>query len=251
MKLINIIILFIILSSASIAITVTTIQNPDTRKRDFISTGNYSGDVGEFDNLTVNNKLAVGGLSYFMDNINGTNISLSGKSNQIVLDSDASGFNAPTIITSASGVAQTAIVRTPIATSTLATIGLTETITGTKTFTANNHHDGNNTYTGQEIHTPTHATLVDHTIHYQSKYMILDTEGGIELDNLTTITGGTPGAILILSTKQDDHDIDIYDDEVNINVGSSTRSMNRMRDKMMLIYDGQISQWTELSWANN
>lgn len=132
----------------------------------------------------------------------------------------------------------------------------TQTISGTLTYTGINIHqnneqfNGNNTYSGQRITSPAFVNLSSFTIPYKSEYMILDTENGIGLDNLTTINGGISGAHLIIQTTNNARDIIVYETG-NINLGSSTRTLNARRDKLSLIYDPLQTEWVETSWANN
>ena len=72
--------------------------------------------------------------------------------------------------------------------------------------------------------------------------------GAVTTDDLTTINGGTEGAILVISCVHIDREVVVKDGTGNLLLAGDF-NMNHTDDRLVLIYSG--SNWVELSRSDN
>ena len=96
----------------------------------------------------------------------------------------------------------------------------------------------------------TKATISGGAITFNSSYMIVDTEAAAATDNLDTINGGQTGDILILRTEDNARDVVVRHAQGNIYCGSN-RTLGARVDRLALIYDADVAQWSLLAFADN
>jgi hypothetical protein len=74
--------------------------------------------------------------------------------------------------------------------------------------------------------------------------------GGLVTDDVDTINGGSDGDLIILRAKNGGRTI-VFTELGNLALGASTRSLTHRDDRMMLIYDAEVSVWAEMFFADN
>jgi hypothetical protein len=83
----------------------------------------------------------------------------------------------------------------------------------------------------------------------------LDTEGGAATDDLLTINGGVDGQIITLNTTANARDVVVKHSASGANTirlnGSVDFTLDGVGDRLMLQYDGVLSQWCEIGRGNN
>ena len=77
--------------------------------------------------------------------------------------------------------------------------------------------------------------------------IILDTEAGVDLDTVTTLTG-VAGQIVYISTRNSGRDITFLDSD-NFSLGA-TRVLDNVSD-VLVLRATSTTKWKEISFANN
>lgn len=81
-------------------------------------------------------------------------------------------------------------------------------------------------------------------------YAVVDTEAAAGSDDLDTINGGVDGARLVIRAANDARTVVVKDGTGNIQCGGD-RSLDNTQDTIELIYDGTLTAWLEIAFANN
>lgn len=103
---------------------------------------------------------------------------------------------------------------------------------------------------GEAIHT----TIVNDIITVTGSNYMVDTEAGAANDDIDTIEGGIDGALLILRAESDGRTVHVRRGVAgadNILLGVADRELNNVWDRLLLIYDGDLSLWVEIAFADN
>lgn len=88
---------------------------------------------------------------------------------------------------------------------------------------------------------------------YGGDFVVVDTEGAIATDNLSTITGGTyaNGEILTLRSAANGRTVVVKNGIGNIFLAGSDFSLDNVKDRLRLSFDSALNAWCEVSRANN
>jgi parallel beta-helix repeat protein len=70
-------------------------------------------------------------------------------------------------------------------------------------------------------------------------------------DDLATINGGYDGQLLVLRTATSGDTITVKDGTGNLQLAGGDFAMDNRNDKLTLIYDADLSQWSEVARSNN
>lgn len=87
------------------------------------------------------------------------------------------------------------------------------------------------------------------TVTATESWHLVDTYLGGGTSNLSTINGGSEGALLVISTVANTRDVVVKDATGNINLSGGDRTLDTVQDTLTLIKRG--STWRELSFADN
>ena len=88
------------------------------------------------------------------------------------------------------------------------------------------------------------------TVAVTDGWIRVDTEADAGTDDLTTISGGTNGQILVLRTADGARDVVVKNATGNVYCGADVTLSNPV-DRLTLQYDSGIGVWVMLAWANN
>ena len=96
------------------------------------------------------------------------------------------------------------------------------------------------------------VTIASDAITVTHSYHIVDTEAAGATDNLSTISGGVDGMVIVLRQLSSARDITVKHNIGNILLsGAADRVLDNLSDKITLFYDSAAAKWNEIAFGNN
>jgi hypothetical protein len=93
-------------------------------------------------------------------------------------------------------------------------------------------------------------TLATDAITVTGSFHTVDTQGDASTDDLSTISGGVDGMIVVLQAENTARDVVVKDSVGNIQCAGDF-TMDNTQDTITLLYSGALTTWVELSRSNN
>ena len=93
-------------------------------------------------------------------------------------------------------------------------------------------------------------TLVTDAITVTGSYHTVDTQAAASTDDLSTISGGTDGMIVVLQAENTARDIVVKDGVGNIQCAGDF-TMDNTQDTITLLYSTALTAWVEIARSNN
>jgi len=93
-------------------------------------------------------------------------------------------------------------------------------------------------------------TIATDAITVTGSYHTVDTQGDASTDDLSTISGGVDGMIVVLQAENTARDVVVKDSVGNIQCAGDF-TMDNTQDTITLLYSAALTAWIELSRSNN
>ena len=93
-------------------------------------------------------------------------------------------------------------------------------------------------------------TLATDAITVTGSFHTVDTQGDASTDDLSTISGGVDGMIVVLQAENTARDVVVKDGVGNIQCAGDF-TMDNTQDTITLMYSGALTAWVELARSNN
>jgi len=93
-------------------------------------------------------------------------------------------------------------------------------------------------------------TLATDAITVTGSFHTVDTQGDASTDDLSTISGGVDGMIVVLQAENTARDVVVKDSVGNIQCAGDF-TMDNTQDTITLMYSGALTAWVELARSNN
>jgi hypothetical protein len=94
-------------------------------------------------------------------------------------------------------------------------------------------------------------TIASGVIEVTNTKHLVDTEADASSDDLDTINGGQDGMMLVLRAAHSDRTVVVKNGTGNIRLSGSDFSMDHVRDRLTLMFDSDLNEWSEIARSNN